>query len=180
MKSGILILAGALLLAPATPLAAQTITSHPASERGEHSLALSLNGTSQIGYWTRQSDRTDLGFEVGANGLFSDSNSHVSLTVTPAIKRYHSSAGPLAPYTYIGIPLYYTRSTADNVDFPDTKFNSYGLGGIVGIGLDWFPLQHVSIGGHAGLRANFFDQTDGDAAFSIGTFTSGIRAQLYF
>jgi hypothetical protein len=175
MKNGILILAGALLLAPTTPLAAQTIGSYPAAERGQHSISLSIDGDSQIGYWTRQSDRTDLGLELGVTGLFSDSNSSVSLNLTPAIKHYVTPAGPLAPYTYLGIPVSFARASNDL----DSQ-HSFGLGGVFAFGVDWFPLPQVSVGGHAGVDVFYSNVGSGSGLFSVRTFTSAIRAQLYF
>ena len=174
MKNGILILAGALLLAPTTPLAAQTIGSYPATERGQHSIALSIDGNSRIGYWTRQSDRTDLGLELGFGGAFSDSNSNLTLILTPAIKHYVTPAGPLAPYTYFGLPVSFSRSSNDF----DSSHN-WALGGVFALGVDWFPLPQVSVGGHAGVNASYRDG-NGSGLVSVGTFTSAIHAQLYF
>jgi hypothetical protein len=176
MKNGILILAGALLLAPATPLAAQTITSHPATERGKHSLLLSLYSGPQIGYWVRQSDRTDFGLEVGGFGDFGDDSKQFGLTATPGLKHYHSSVGPLTPYTYVGVPISYMRSSVGE----SAVVSSFGAGGIFGLGLDWFPSSRVSIGGHAQLSAVFTDYDGPNHVISIRTATSGVRVHLYF
>lgn len=180
MKNGILILAGALLLVPATPLAAQSLTSHPASERGNHSLSLSLYGGPQIGYWVRKSGRTDLGVDFGASGMFHEDNTTFSLTATPALKRYLAPAGALAPYTYIGAPFTYGRSTSHIDGSPDDSHSSVVAGGIVGLGLDWFPVRQVSIGGHAGLTAYYWKPEGDESTLVIQTLTSGVRVQFYF
>jgi hypothetical protein len=180
MKNGILILAGALLLAPATPLAAQTITSHPASERGQHSLALSFYGGQQIGYWTKKSDRTDLGLDFGVSGAFRDETTDLTINLTPALKHYLSAAGALAPYSYVGLPFSWNRTSRDNVGAPDGSSSAVSVGGSVGLGLDWFPLPQVSIGGHAGLVAYHWGSEGAEGTFIINTLSSGVRVQLYF
>jgi hypothetical protein len=177
MKNGILILAGALLLAPAAPLAGQTMPSHPASERGQHSLLVSTNGSSQIGYWVRKSDRTDIGLEVGGFGDFGRGQRQLGVTATPALKHYLSATGPFTPYTYVGIPLSYQRASSD---LSGAATHQYGVGGVFGLGLDWFPWSRLSLGAHAALSGVYIKPNGDGGIFSVRTYTSGIRAQLYF
>jgi hypothetical protein len=179
VKKWIVLTAGFLSLASST-VAAQSIGSHPASERGRRSIALGVGGATQVGFWTRSSDRTDLGLELSGNGFFSDRNTTLLLTLTPSLKRYHGAAGPLAPYTFFGVPLQYQRSANDNVGAPDTAQDSYGVGGAAGFGLDWFPVPQVSLGGHVGLQAIFHQFPDDSNVLSVNTLSSGIRAHLYF
>ena len=49
-----------------------------------------------------------------------------------------------------------------------------------GLGLDWFPVPSVSIGGHAAVRASYLKYSEQPGALSVGTTSSGIRVQLYF
>jgi hypothetical protein len=164
----------------AAPLQAQAVGAHPATERGKHSIALEVDGGPQIGYWSRRSERTDLGLDVGVSGLWSDGSDQIAVALTPAIKHYLRPTGALAPYTYWGIPLTYMRTSNDNVGVPDTSHDRWGAGGLVGFGLDWFPISQVSIGGHVGFRIDYTDLPDDDQYLRIGTASSGIRVHLYF
>lgn len=180
MTSRVAALAVILVVISTTALAAQEIGSHPASERGRRSIVLDVSGGPQIGYWTRRSDRTDLGLDFGVGGMLSHDVDNVSISLTPAIKRYLSTTGPLAPYTYFGVPLTYSRSEFDNTGAPDDNVNTYALGGLVGFGLEWFPIAQVSIGGHVGLRGEFMHRDDDEGnTIRFGTTSSGIRVHLY-
>ena len=171
MKKWVLALTGILGLAHTTPLAAQAVGSYSAVERGGRSIVLSVGGGGQIGYWTRRNERTDLGLEVGVNGIAGEGTTVLTLSVTPALKRYHAPTGPLAPYTYLGIPLSYAVSESDDV---------FRVGGLVGFGLEWLPVPQVSLGGHVGLRASYHHQGGGLGLIDFGTVSSGIRMHLYF
>lgn len=181
MKNRFLCVVGVLCVLCSAPLAAQETEGYPAAERGGRSIVLEASGSPRIGYWTRRSTRTDLGLDVMLQGLLGDSQTDLSIGVTPAMKRYLSSPGPLAPYIYAGVPLNYHRFERDNVGVPDDTSDAFGVGGIAGFGLDWYPIPQLSLGGHAGLRAGYLNRGD-DAGSSIqlGTLSSGVRMHLYF
>ena len=179
MNERLLILVGLLCFMPPTTLVAQETGSQPAAGRGEHSIVLDINGGPQIGFWARASDRTDLGLDLGVNGLLRGETTHLSVMATPAIKRYLTSTGPLAPYLYFGVPLNYTRQDNDNVGAPDDVQHGFGVGGRAAFGLEWFPVRQVSIGGHVGLQANFQHwNNDSDDTLQLGTVSSGARVHL--
>jgi hypothetical protein len=174
------VLAGVLAAAASTPLVAQTVETHPEVQRGEHSIALDVSNDLEIGYWNRQSERMDLGLQVWAQGVWSDANDRLAIGITPAIKQYFGSAGRLAPYSYWGIPLGYTRVAYDNTGVEDTNEDSFSVGGELGFGLDWFPVPQVSVGGHVGLMAAYSGIASDENTFLLLTQSSGIRVHLYF
>ena len=181
MKSRSLAFAGLICVLCSAPLAAQETEGYPAAERGRRSIVLEASRSPRIGYWTRKSERTDLGLDVMLQGILGDSRTDLNIGVTPAVKRYLASPGPLAPYIYVGVPLDYRRSERDNVGAPDDTVDSFGVGGIAGFGLDWHPITQVSLGGHIGLRASYFDPgDDGDSSIQLGTLSSGVRVHLSF
>jgi hypothetical protein len=180
MKKWIAAIAVVLGLVFSKPLHAQTIGSHPAVERGNRSIVLDVGGNAQIGFWTRSSDRTDLGLDLLFDGIFGESGSRVAVGITPSLKRYLSSEGALAPYTYLGIPLSYARIDNNNTGAPDTTDDTYSVGGLIGFGLEWLPIRQVSIGGHVGLRAYYYDQSGTEGTFGLRTQSSGVRVHLYF
>jgi hypothetical protein len=168
-------------LAPAPALVAQETGPHPAAERGRRSIVLDIDGGPQIGFWTRRTDRTDLGLDLGLNAYLRDDLRQLSIAVTPGIKRYLTSVAPLAPYVYFGLPLNYTRQDDDNVGTPDNTRHAVGVGGQVGFGLEWFPVTQVSIGGHVGFRTHYQSWDDDfDDTLQLGTMSSGARVHLYF
>lgn len=88
----------------------------------------------------------------------------------------------------------YDRRTDNDTDNDDIRYNSdlqprFGL--IGGFGLEWFPVEQFSIGGHIGLgfdlvRPNEF-QFNGENNSTlttrgprIGTLTSALKANIYF
>jgi len=63
------------------------------------------------------------------------------------------------------------------------------LGGFVGVGLQWLPVQRVSLGGHLGVesvltrrdRLGSSPPPDEDVSgYDVGTYSSGIRAHFFF
>lgn len=180
MNQRLLALAGLCLLS-ATPLIAQETGTHPAAERGRHSILLDIDGGPQIGFWARHGDRTDLGLDLGVTGFVREGNRQYSLVATPAIKRYLTSPGPLAPYLYFGVPLNYSRQEDDSAGAPDNIQQAVGVGGRAGFGLEWFPISQLSIGGHVGFLGHYQHWTNdfGDA-LQLGTMSSGARIHLYF
>ena len=182
MKRRMVLLAGILATVFCAPLAAQGVGAHTAPERGKRSIVLDVAGDPQIGYWSRLGERTDLGLDVGMNGIWSDGTDQFTLLLTPALKRYLRPAGVLAPYTYWGIPLSYMRMRNDNVGVPDTSDSRWEVGGLVGFGLEWFPVSQVSIGGHIGFGVRYTDLSSDHSSshLRIGTNSSGIRVHLYF
>lgn len=165
-----------------------------ATARESRSISLGVDEGIEIGYWTRLSERYDLGLNVGlAYETLDDDTGEQSLTtlsLEPAIKRYAAADGPFLPYGYGSVFASYGRlSSAATADGGSATVTSEQTryGASAGFGLDWFPARRVSLGGHVGVTAgyqsndlegSFEDQTaDG---FFINTFTSGIRAHLYF
>lgn len=176
MTRRLVVLAAALGGLLATSAQAQTVGSHPAADRGTRSLALQINSSPQIGLWMRHSDRTDLGLEFSLNARFGSRDRNYSVGVMPGMKRYVSSDGPLAPYTYFAIPLFYGRTDYEEV--PD--YDYYSAGALLALGMDWFPIPRVSIGGHAGVQALYQNPSNDEGVLNIGTATSAVRVHLYF
>lgn len=165
-----------------------------ADSAGTHDNALSLgfgNG-SAIGLWHRFSPRLQLGLEVAADrnttqipGSGSDPERQTTLSIQPAVKLYGANLGPLRPYGYAAL-----RAQWATHDFNGdaNHFTTHGFGGGVGIGIDWFPVERVSIGGHAGVNALWSRDRMSSTGFpdtkvshtDFGTFDSGLRVQLFF
>lgn len=180
MRNRIALTISLVLVAFSRPASAQSLDSVLVVERGNRSIALQMSSNPVIGYWARSTDHADLGLDVFLGGVFSEPFDRIAIEITPALKRYLTPNSLLVPYTYFGIPLGYARNHNDNADGPDTADHTYRVGGIVGFGFDWLPVRQVSIGGHVGFGASYYDGSTFGGRFDLGTHSSGVRVHLYF
>ncbi len=155
-------------------------------ERGAHSIIVGVGTNTSIGYSRRVAERTDIGIEVGVRISDDDDTHSRSISLRPGLKRYLSSAeSDLAPYILLGVSALWSRLDSSGA----LDLSARELGGFVGVGIDWFPVQRVSVGGHLGVesslttrdRASFPPTPDDEASgYTVSTYSSGIRVQLYF
>lgn len=183
----------ATLLLVAPPVRAQDTGAAPT-----HPTAFSfgLGAQPSIGLWRRVSHGVELGVEVmgqhqaGETILDQEFRTN-TIRVQPAIKLYSRGIGPVLPYVYgaVGVTFASTRNELIDTggDTHVIESHDHGLGGGLGVGLQWFPIERVSIGGHAGVQGDWFrsrsefDDTSDDTRRSsnFGTFSSGVVVQLY-
>jgi len=169
-------------------------------QRGNHYVTLDVSfDRGDIGYWIKMSEKTDIGFNVGLNFRDTQHQKNQNYILTPAIKHYLISDKPFAPYIYSGIYFSYGKGEF-NRDFPQSS-EDYQVGALGGFGLEWFPIHNVSVGGHVGVKAQYESQNNTSTSFttstidnstitssissknegySVGTFNSGIRLNLFF
>lgn len=176
----------------AAPVAAQQADEPVNSlERGRRSLSFSLpdGGGASFGYWVMRSEQTNLGIDVGfrINRSIIEGNDdpmNYSISVGPALRRYVVLDGHVAPFLQGGIDLSYGSRSVGGGDE-----RSIGLRPTVGLGVEWFPVRSISIGGYAGIgigyartRVDLDTGTDPDPTqtLSIGTFTSALALRIYF
>lgn len=107
--------------------------------------------------------------------------------VAPEVKRYRSTGGAILPYLHGSV-------FTSVVDFGDSSSSGSNddrstlLGGRAGLGLDWFPVRRISLGGHAGLalqrRSSEIERSQGgddleSTSWLLQTFTAAIQVQLF-
>jgi len=174
----ILLLAGSLLLAPGLHAQApQAISS------GTKSLSFGIDGSgsSEAGIWLFVSDRTNLGL-LGSLDWVSedrdpqDDRSEVRLGVGPRVKWYLSDPGRVAPFWFGGMEFNHRRVSEEG----ESDRTSRGLGLDGGFGVDWFPVEQISIGGWTGLRLTSNRLTNDNTRTRLRTLTTGLRVHLYF
>ena len=188
LPAAALALAATLAAAPAAR--AQEIAGENALRPGASSINLGISPEPSVGYWRMLSGRTALGV-VGSAEAIRDSSgddelSRTLLTVSPQVKRYRSTEGAILPYLHGALfaSVIDLGSSTPGVGGDD---RSTVLGGTAAVGLDWFPVRRVSLGGHAGLgllrAASSIGGADGDdfesVDWSLQTFTAAIQVQLY-
>jgi hypothetical protein len=153
--------------------------------RAKHSIVVDVGSSTAIGLGLRVGTRTDLMLEAGARLSDSDADGIRALVLRPAIKRYLGPTdGSIAPYLLLGLKAEWTRS-----EFGPTTLTSQRIGGTAGVGLDWFPHQRVSVGGHAGVEllavrsdspSLLIGPNTESTGHDISTFSSGLRLRLFF
>ncbi|TVR66515.1 MAG: hypothetical protein EA422_01955 [Gemmatimonadales bacterium] len=152
-------------------------------DSGARSLSFGIDGsgTAEAGIWFFVTDRTNLGL-LGSLNWFSedrrndDDRSGLSLTLGPRAKWYLASVGSTAPFWYGGLDFGHVRDSREGRD--DRTGRVLGLE--AGFGVDWFPLDRVSLGGWTGVRLQDERFPSDDTRTRLDTFTTGLRVHLYF
>ncbi len=177
--------------------AAQSADTATAAEPRSNSFSLGIGYSPRVGVWHRFSPRVQAGVEVvGRREASGDDDGHgftsTQVGIAPAIKLYASTNAPLLPYVYgeASVSFGSARTVADGPPGEEliSEQNVRTLGVVIGLGMDWFPVERVSVGGHAGLEAQWrrYEYESGATEFppqtgsTIGTFNSGLRVHFYF
>lgn len=153
------------LLASATSTAAHPSPQGPLAERGTRALGFDLH-TGEGGsfsVWKVHSPYTALGLEASLywSRLESDYESpgrsdlryqRLSLEFRPTLKRYRPLRDGIAAYVYGQGLGGFSGSRADHRE-SSTSMIDLGVG--LGLGVDWFPLKRISVGGRTGLSLSY-------------------------
>jgi len=171
----------AILLATSQPLQAQA---PQGLARGTLSLEFALpeGGGGNFGLWNQVGTSTSIGWNVG----FSYSNdetdiaerSRLHVSVGPELKEHFSIRPRVAPFYRFGLFGLYDRDLRTQNEL-ETRETSWGVGGSVALGVDWFPLDQISLGGHTGFRVGYLEAQDG-SRLNAGTFLSELTMRIYF
>ena len=205
------LLALALLAAAAPPLDAQRMRGRDARDghareavrEGRRMLTFGWpfsggGGSGTFQYARMRSERTALGLQLDVNLSHSrqdraapsgpdDSDTRASVHVGPVLKRYLDVQAVVAPYLRgaATVGAHYMRQERETSGAPTAELTrwqpSVTLSG--GLGLDWFPLARLAVGGHTGLRAHASmlrsDEMD-STGLSLATFTSSLEVTFFF
>lgn len=178
----------------------------PLAGRGNWGLGVALpsGSGSSFSVWKIRSPTTVLGLEVGISWSYADSTAdaddlasaainrhYLRLQLSPAIKQYRPLNNRIAPFTYGRIEAGF-RGYKWDYD-PDSQRSSSGgdIGIALGLGVEWFPFQRISIGGQTGLSLEYrygqYDDRGNDSDTSqtrwdlyLRTFRSEMKALMYF
>lgn len=173
-------------LAAASPAAAQEGAGDNPLRPGASSINVGVSPDVSVGFWRMVSGRTALGLSGSVQGIRNtqgDSElSRTMVVVSPRVKRYRSTEGAILPYLHGAL-------LAGVTDFGggSSEDRSTLLGATAALGLDWFPVRRVGLGGHAGLGlTRTWSEIDnpvvGDlerSSWTLQTFTAAIQVQLY-
>lgn len=174
MKHGRVLLIASLLALTTTEVLAQTAGS-TSLNTGAMSLSLAVpaggnpyaGGT--FGLWYGLAPEFNLGINVGLGFDTAPVDDVFNLLLAPALKYYFAPASEVTPFLIGQLNLGFTNQGDDAVDF----------GILGGFGAEWFVTPVFSIAGYTGIGIDILRPAD-VGPLRLGTFTSGISAQIYF
>lgn len=175
-----------LVCAASAPLLAQDAGA-TALERGRRSISFTLpgGGGTSFGLWTMLSDRTNLGLNARLEIDRRDAPDVDAWAVelAPAIRRYVRALGPVMPFLYADVSIGFGGQAQPAGDESVLALGTFG-----GIGVEWFPVRSVSIGGYTGIGLDYTSTeldpvvggSQSSSRLTLRTATSQLGIQIYF
>ncbi|MCE2448268.1 MAG: hypothetical protein J4F35_07760 [Candidatus Latescibacteria bacterium] len=176
----------------------------PLADRGDWALGVALPSSSGSNFslWKIRSPTTAVGLEVGVSWSYADSTldaddpdpttlqrHYLSLQLRPTIKHYRPLHDRIAPFTYGQVEAGFRGSKRDS-PFTQHGSSSGNIGLALGLGVEWFPFQRISLDGQTGLRLGYrYSQSDTRGynnrssknwSLYLRTFQSEVKALMYF
>ena len=171
----------------------------PLADRGNWALGVALPSSSglDLSLWKVRSPFTALGLEIDFSSYYSDHTSgdlenlgrndtrsqsrYLTLQLRPTIKQYRPMHDRVAPFVFYQALASFSRSWDRQEEIgsrmtQSTKSNS-GLGIALGLGVDWFPFQRISLSGQTGLDLSY---RSNPRLWSLKTFQTEVAALVYF
>lgn len=157
----------------------------------DHSISFALpdgGGSGPAFWWHRDGGARGIELRLAGSGTLDVDGDYPDryafsgfASVGPAFKWYREPTGPVSPYFYTGFGVQgrWGKSDVDDPNYVQQTFWSLGPYARLGLGVDWFPLERVSVGGYAGARANY-EYTDAAGASFVGGRASPDRHQFGF
>ena len=177
----------------------------PLAGRGNWGLGVALpsGSGSSFSVWKIRSPTTALGLEVNASWSYRDSTAdaddpssaainrhYLRLQLSPTIKQYRPLHKQIASYTYWQFEAGFSGRNWDDLN---SQSNSSGasIGIALGLGVEWFPFQRISVGGQTGLRLGYrygqydsrridYNRSHTSWGLYLRTFQSELQALMYF
>jgi hypothetical protein len=177
----------------------------PLAHRGGWALGVALpsSGGSSFSLWKIRSPTTAVGLEVGVSWSYADSTDnadnpdpttlqrhYLSLQLRPTIKHYRPLHDRIAPFTYGQVSAGFRGYKQDSDPYTQRGGSSGNIGLALGLGVEWFPFQRISLGGQTGLSLGYrYGQYDTRGynnnssrnwSLYLRTSQSEVKALMYF
>ena len=118
--------------------------------------------------WKIRSPTTALGVQIGVSWSYADSTEDADdfasepiiqhslwLQLSPTIKQYRPLNQQIAPFTYCQFEAGFSGFKRDDgLDFQNGSSGG-NIGVALGLGVEWFPFQRISLGGQTGLSLGY-------------------------
>lgn len=162
-----------------------------ALREGRTSIAFAIpqSGSTTFGIWKQLSPTRALGLEASALYARRDrkqpdsESTEFVVSVTPAMKWYRSLSSTVAPYIRASAGVGYSSTKHEQSGNTVDESDGFSVSAGGGIGVDWFPLRSISIGGFTGLNAGY-GRTESnnldENSFFLRTGTSALTMHIYF
>jgi hypothetical protein len=182
-----------LVLFLAAFTSATAASAQNAAARAAHTFVVS--GAPGLGLFWRGSDATDVGIFLNGSATSQENQDSRSISVEPTVRHYWRPEARLTPYTHLALVGTWTRRKVENpTSFATmtTEARTLALGIEAALGLEWFPIERVSVGGHAGLRVSqgwvrtttsavgMTTQVQNQHQTTVATLQSGLEVRFYF
>ena len=82
-------------------------------------------------------------------------NHYLSLQLRPTIKHYRPLHDRIAPFTYGQVEAGFRGYKRDSDLYTQHGSSSGNIGLALGLGVEWFPFQRISLGGQTGLSLGY-------------------------
>ena len=177
----------------------------PLAGRGNWGLGVALpsGSGSSFSVWKIRSPTTALGLKVNASWSYRDSTADaedlasepitrhsLGLQVSPTIKKYRPLHKQIAPFTYGRIEAGFLGHKRDDLDSQHVS-SVASIGIALGLGVEWFPFQRISVGGQTGLRLGYrygthdsrridYNRSHTSWDLYLRIFQSELKALMYF
>lgn len=176
----------------------------PLDHRGDWALGVALpsNSGSSFSLWKIRSPTTAVGLEVSVSWSYADStansnvfdpttfqNHYLRLQLRPTVKHYRPLHDRIAPFTYGQVEAGFRGYKRESSPYASSS-SSGNIGLALGLGVEWFPFQRISLGGQTGLSLGYrYGQYDtrgrsnssrSNWSLYLRTFQSEVKAFMYF
>ncbi|MYA21685.1 MAG: hypothetical protein F4Z30_02345 [Gemmatimonadetes bacterium] len=170
----------------------------PLADRGNWALGVALPSSSglDLSLWKVHSPVTALGLEMGFSWYYSDhtyddlenldrndSQSQyrsLRLQLRPTVKQYRPMHDRVAPFVFYQVHADFSvwdRQEETGSRMTQSTNSNSDLGIALGLGVDWFPFQRISLSGQTGLDLNYRPNPN---LWSLKTFQTEVAALVYF
>ena len=170
----------------------------PLADRGNWALGVALPSSSglDLSLWKVHSPVTALGLEIDFSSYYSDRTyddlknldrndtqsqyRSLSLQLRPTIKQYRPMHDRVAPFVFYQVHADFSvwdRQEETGSRMTQSTRSNSDLGIALGLGVDWFPFQRISLSGQTGLDLSY---RSNPRLWSLKTFQTEVSALVYF
>ena len=183
-----------------------TADQDPLVNRGNWALGVALPSSSglDLSLWKVRSPVTALGLEIDISSYYSDRTSEdlenldrndtqsqyrsLRLQLRPTIKQYRPMHDRVAPFVFYQAHAsfygFWDRQEEIGSRMTQRTRSRSDLGIALGLGVDWFPFQRISLSGQTGLDLSYlYNKLRSDRReweWSLKTFQTEVAALVYF
>ena len=176
----------------------------PLADRGNWAFGVALPSSSglDLSLWKVHSPVTALGLEIDFSSYYRDRTSEdlgnldgedtqsqyrsLRLQLRPTIKQYRPMHDRVAPFVFYQVHAdfsFWDRQEETGSRMTQSTRSNKDLGIALGLGVEWFPFQRISLNGQTGLDLSYHykkPRSNTKWEWSLKTFQTEVAALVYF